>query len=710
MDNNNQYDKETFEIFKEECTAIINDFKIVLSDSEKFSNEEYITKLMRDAHSIKGSASITGLDKIQKKAHRIEDLLGELKTEKQEENYSKILAEINSLISETETEIKNTEFELKKENLSDEEIFEQINKNLNLLKTDTKYISNLFTFIDKIKITKNQTSVNDIINTILSILKNFQNAGEVKDTNLINILCGAFKILKKVISDNNHYYYDELFLLKQRLSVAEQMTDFSSIVNKKTPEKIVHNTETEMQKNKFSITNVFENFSESSIRTLRIDSAKLDLLYEKICSVGELSLELKQKSEKIKYIAENFSEKIFEFEKINSDLINLAESESIKSEFKKMSDEIQKMTTNLEKCQQLMKEYEKINSSADDKEEIYSNTLREIYSIVKNVRKLPIGVILHMFPRMVRNLAEKENKEVEIDITGGEILADKKILEEIKMPVLHLLRNAVDHGIETPDVREKNGKSRAGKISLTVTTTGKIFKISVQDDGCGINFTKIKAKLLKENLLKDVKQLNKHDFLKFLFIPGFSTEDKVTEISGRGMGLDIVNSKISEMGGNVRIVPNKKQGTEIIIELPVDIMPFECLKKSASASVQNDYSILLVDDSQTTKMFFKKILEDEGFKVTALENGKEALKELKNNKYNLLISDVEMPVMNGAELTAKIRKNRQLKNLPVLIISMLPEYKINHLFQNIDVNAVINKIEFNKTTFINTVKYLLDEN
>ncbi len=160
----------------------------------------------------------------------------------------------------------------------------------------------------------------------------------------------------------------------------------------------------------------------------------------------------------------------------------------------------------------------------------------------------------------------------------------------------------------------------------------------------------------------------------------------------------------------MHISTTKKNGTEIIIELPVEITPFCYSEKAAPKKKKNDFNVILVDDSQTTKLFFKKLLEDEGYKVTAFENGKDTLKELKSKKYDLLISDVEMPVMNGAELTSKIRKNKQLKNLPILIISMLPEYKIKNLFKDIDVDAVINKSDFNKSVFINTVKYLLDEN
>ena len=707
MSNINQYDKETFEIFKEECTAIINDFKIILSDSKKYSSEEYITKLMRDAHSIKGSASIIGLDNIQKKAHKIEDLLGEMKNSQGKENYSTLLADVNLLISQIEENIKNSDYDLKNEKMKPEEIFVEINKNLNMLKTDISYVDVLISLIAEID--QKNVALKNILDITVSALQKIKVNGEIKDKNLINIISGAFKILKKVIIDKNEDYYDELFLLKQRLSVAEQMIVVSGMsksgdIGEKNDKSIQN-----LPKSKISISNVFENFHESSIRTLRIDSSKLDVLYEKICALGQCSVFLNKKAEKIKHVAEKFSENIFEFEKINSDLINMTEGENPKLNLKNLLEEIQKMTTNISNCQNLMKEYEILNTSAIDKEKLYKDNILEIYSLVKNVRKLPIGVILHMFPRMVRDLAEKENKEVEMDITGGEILVDKKILDEIKMPILHLLRNAVDHGIELPTEREKNGKQRAGKIAINVSIVGDKLKISVKDDGCGINFTKIKAKLLKENLLKDVKQLNKHDFLKFLFIPGFSTEDKVTEISGRGMGLDIVNSTINEMHGDVQISTDKKNGTEVIIELPVDIVPFSYSAKAFSGD-KNNIEIMLVDDSQTTKMFFKKILEDEGYKVSAFENGKDAFKELKNHKYNLVISDVEMPVMNGAELTYKIRKDKQLKDIPVLIISMLPEYKINHLFKDIDVDAVINKSDFSKSVFVNTIKYLLDEN
>lgn len=707
MENFNQYDNETAEIFKEECSAIINDFKTILNNSENFTNDEYITKLMRDAHSIKGSAGIMGMDFVQKLAHHVEDLLGDIKNSVDNNQRIDLVAQIKILILQIEENINNSQSQYQEEQkLSIDELFLEISKNITILKSKPEVVEKLIELISYINSYELNNEVKNILSSCLAILSKVKKSGRV-DSSLVTVLSGAFKILNKIVIENNSKYYDELFLLKQRLSVAEQMADFSV-----PREESVNVSSEPVVKQKIEINNVFGNFAHSSIKTLRIDSSKLDKLFNDVCEIGKISVSIQGRVEKLKNIADQFSEHIFEFEKILSDLTNYVESKDSLIESQILSDEIKKMQSNLINSQNLMLQYENLNSSDDCSDKDFRERIFEIYSIIENVRKLPIGVILHMYPRMVRDIAEKENKEVEMDIIGGENLVDKQILDELKMPILHLLRNAVDHGIELPEEREKQGKSRIGKISVSVTTYSDKIKISVKDDGCGINFPKIKAKVLQEKKLgiKDIKSLNKHDFIKMLFNPGFSTEDKVTEISGRGIGLDIVYTKIAELNGQIQIQTDKKEGTEIIMEIPLNNLPFSSISNSNKEQNSNaNTKIILIDDSQTTKMYMKKILLDEGYSVTAFSSAKDALKELKLNHYDLLISDVEMPGMDGAELTLKVRGNKKLKDIPILIVSMLPEHKVNHLFKNLDVNAFINKSEFNKNVFLNTVRYLLED-
>lgn len=350
--------------------------------------------------------------------------------------------------------------------------------------------------------------------------------------------------------------------------------DCSSLKNNSTAVQKQLNS---VQKQKIELQNIFTNLQQGSIKTLRIETEKLDKLCENIAELGKISENSQSEFKKISDIAILFTGKIFEFEKMLANLKIYIETENKQNKDKDniIRPEVARAEQNLREMQKLAEQFEIITGEQDKLDYKFFQIYSDVRKTIHNIRNLPLGVILHMFPRMVRDIAETEKKEVEIEITGGETFVDKKILEEIKMPLIHLLRNAVDHGLEYPQEREKLGKSRAGKISVSAKNTKDKVIICVKDDGCGINFDKIKAKALEKKLLgkQEIKSLKKNDFINMIFRPGFSTEDKVTEISGRGIGLDIVYTKISELGGNITINTEKGKGTEIVMELPFGFLP-----------------------------------------------------------------------------------------------------------------------------------------
>ncbi len=685
----NSFDiEETVVIFKEESKSILTDFIRQLSIYEKNNDIEIITRLMRDAHSIKGSAGIVGLSNVQKLAHSAEDLLSEIKNgELSKQKIADNIAEIKIIIAEITKSIKSLD-----ENGSFEDKINEILKLIPTLKTDKSAAIALLKLTSSLK-TEN-SEIDEILKVCEKIFEKVQNCDKT-DNNLTNTLSSTFKIIKKVICDDSKS--EDLFFLKQRISIAEQM------INVQVPPKIPQPKTTTN-----NITDILKTLGQGSIRTLRIESDKLDKLFVNVGNLCNIANKSHKNFQNLSDIATKFSSKMFELEKSLNELKTLVNDKNNSGNLvTKLSDEIQKNQQNLSEIQQMFCDYEKIN---EEESEIFSKVekyLSNISKTVQGVRMLPIGVILHMFPRMVRDIAQNEQKEVDIEITGAEVSVDKQILDEIKTPIIHLLRNAVDHGTERPDERETKGKPRAGLISVNAKKSGKTLTISVKDDGCGIDFDKIKQKALSDNFLtqEEIDNAKKSDLLNLILKAGFTTQDKVTEISGRGMGLDIVDSKIKELGGKIKINTEDGTGTEILLEIPMvtSSTPVNIPEKHYDKAKK----IVVIDDSQTTKIYFSTLLQNAGYNVLSFNNPLDGLKEIQQNNCDLLISDIEMPEMNGVELISKLRQDEKFKNLPIITISMLPIEQTQKMFGDTFVDFMLNKSNFNEQKLLDKVKSLL---
>lgn len=202
---------------------------------------------------------------------------------------------------------------------------------------------------------------------------------------------------------------------------------------------------------------------------------------------------------------------------------------------------------------------------------LFGRHMNEVQNIIMKVRMVPVGNAFYKFSRVVRDLARQCSKEVELQIQGGETELDKTLVEEIGDPLVHLIRNCVDHGIESPDQRIKVGKSRKGKIRLTAAQQGNSIVICVEDDGQGLDVEKIRSKAIKNGLITEDEQLSQSDVFNLIFEPGFSTAEKVTNISGRGVGMDVVKRNIQKLKGIVGIDSVFGQGTKISIKLPITL-------------------------------------------------------------------------------------------------------------------------------------------
>nr|WP_024307722.1 chemotaxis protein CheA [Pseudomonas sp. P818] len=201
----------------------------------------------------------------------------------------------------------------------------------------------------------------------------------------------------------------------------------------------------------------------------------------------------------------------------------------------------------------------------------------DLQTSVMKTRMQPIKKVFGRFPRLVRDLARNLKKEINLELVGEETDLDKNLVEALADPLVHLVRNAVDHGVETPEEREKAGKARAGRVVLSAEQEGDHILLSITDDGKGMDADILRAKAVEKGLLdKDAaERLNEFECYNLIFAPGFSTKTEISDVSGRGVGMDVVKTKISQLNGTVNVFSQKGQGSKIVIKVPLTlaIMP-----------------------------------------------------------------------------------------------------------------------------------------
>ncbi|MHC1610230.1 MAG: chemotaxis protein CheW [Candidatus Methanospirareceae archaeon] len=202
---------------------------------------------------------------------------------------------------------------------------------------------------------------------------------------------------------------------------------------------------------------------------------------------------------------------------------------------------------------------------------VVERTISDLQYEVTQMKMIPVEHVFNRFPKLVRDIYRAQGKEVEFIVEGKEIELDRTVLDEIVEPILHLLRNSVDHGIEPPEERERQGKRRKGRIKLAAQRETGHVKIIVEDDGKGMDAEVLKEKAVSKGLIsaEEASTLADEDAFKLIFIPGFSTSEKTTEVSGRGVGMGVVKTKVEALGGSVEIQSRKCVGTRITLKLPL---------------------------------------------------------------------------------------------------------------------------------------------
>jgi two-component system chemotaxis sensor kinase CheA len=475
---------------------------------------------------------------------------------------------------------------------------------------------------------------------------------------------------------------------------------------------------------------------------------------------------------------------------------------------------------------------------------------QQVQQDVRQTRMAPAESVFQGFRKMVRDLARDEGKQVEFSVTGLDVLADRMVLQTLKDPLMHMLRNAVTHGIEQPEQRLQRGKSETGRIELRLDTFGNRLRVLVDDDGRGIDLTCVADVALRRGLISssDAVDRSPDEIAKLIFQPGFSTSKVVTELSGRGIGLSVVYEAVARLQGEVQLYPKEGPGAAIRISAPLSIathrllfvacgahsfaiplhaverllrikvadvktvegkpivnfqrelVPLvslahllgigdaeyqvdgdsvqvailragtrrfaigidacvaerDCLirefdgpaatipkfaggvlledggvalvinpaeligdfkpsrqvpaiKSVARPAERRRPTVLVVDDSFTTRTLEKTLLEAHGYEVRIAVDGAEALTQLSGDAHgvDLIISDVQMPRLDGFGLLAEIKKNKRLASLPVILVTSLDKREDQERGLSLGADAYIVKRKFDHEDLLNTIRQIL---
>ena len=471
---------------------------------------------------------------------------------------------------------------------------------------------------------------------------------------------------------------------------------------------------------------------------------------------------------------------------------------------------------------------------------------------VMKVRMLPVSTVFDALPRLVRDVAREKGKEVDLQMEGGETELDRKVLEEIKDPLIHLLRNSVDHGIEPPGEREKAGKPRQGTITLRAFQKGNSIVIEVADDGGGINLDRVKQAALKNGVLApdDLETISDDEARQLIFVSGVSTSTIITDISGRGVGMDVVRKNVERLHGQVDVVSTPGEGATMTLTLPLTLattqellvrvqdqtygIPISAVERilrinrqdistvegreaivvdkdpvslvqlsnvlelpqqereearsdekmpavilgtgrrrivflvdgvvgqqesvvkslgrqlsrvrnvagatilgsgkvimtlnptdlvksarlvkgqpafarqvSTTEKVVKRQTILVVDDSLTTRTLERNILETAGYEVKVASDGVEAMSVLQSDECDLIVTDILMPNMDGFELTAAVKGDSRLGDTPIVLVTALESREDKERGINIGADAYIVKSSFDQESLLQTVEQLI---
>ena len=241
----------------------------------------------------------------------------------------------------------------------------------------------------------------------------------------------------------------------------------------------------------------------------------------------------------------------------------------------------------------------------------------ELQEGVMKIRMVPINQIFSRFPRVVRDLQRDLGKKIDLVIEGEDTELDKSVVEDLLDPIMHCVRNSVDHGVESPEQRLANGKSETGKVLLKASNEGNQIVIEIADDGAGIDVQKVRNKAIQKGIIHPDKVVTDQEAYQLIFEPGFSTADKISSVSGRGVGLDVVKTMIDKLNGTVNVSSSKGKGTTFTIKLPLTLAIIQGLLVKVGKQI---YSIPIASVIESQRIKPEEIKTIDNYEVLNVRN------------------------------------------------------------------------------------------
>jgi len=580
--------------------------KNLLSLEKDQTNEKSINEIFRVAHTIKGGAATLGYNEIKELTHLMEDVLDLVRKKKITLDHSR-----TNILLQCKDEIERMLLEREKDNVyisektkSLKKVLENIKKSagLSIEKKSEQKVENveperksqeLTEIFEFIKLNNFELStLSELVSkgeNVFLVFYEFNENYEMKDVApfqvyaLLNDVANVIKIVPSLQELENIFVKKVCFIIStkknkdeiERKTYLSEMVDkisfysvnldlintFSSFLGKKEQETVGETIDKKARGEKKGE----EEIQKRGLTTIRIESYKVD---ELLNLVGELII--------------------------------------AKSAFTELYDIIEKVENSFRMClKEFLSGVLKLNLSRDNKDNeeknlILLDSFNDLFSLFDNYREniqkltrissslqesvmslrmVPIQMIFSRFPRLVRDMAEKMNKKVEFVIEGVETEIDKSIVDDLFDPLIHIIRNSLDHGIESPEERKALGKPETGRIVLKAYQEGDSIVIEASDDGRGVDIEMLKKKALESKIIPRelVERMSPKELVALIFLPGFSTAKKVTELSGRGVGMDVVKKKIEELGGRVNFSTAKNKGSKVTIRLPLTLAIIQAL-------------------------------------------------------------------------------------------------------------------------------------
>ncbi len=538
----NQY----IDVFVEEAKEHLQNMNEALLELEKdTSNTSLINEIFRIAHTLKGMSGTMGFINMSNLTHEMENVLHGVRS-----NVVTLNEDIIDIIFEC---------------------FDMLDYSINLIATngqekDDDYkdlIHKLRSISDDSQMQENRDEsshkkLEDINEYVLNILEEAKNKGLIsyKIDIILSTSC-MLKAARAFIIFNNLESIGEIVYSNPSVEDIEDEKFDSKF-------SVVFISEFNSEKIKEELSSISE-IDDFSINRLDVDSlmTNLQTIEENTEKSNKFKKELLKRNEKDE--TTNRTNMIGKTVRVDIDrLDNLMNLVSELIIIKTRMDELSQ-SSNKENMAEAIEYLERITTS--------------IHDAVMKVRMVPIERVFNRFPRMVRDLSKELEKEINLQMSGKDTEVDRTVIDEIGEPLIHIIRNSIDHGIETPEERIKRGKKKEGTIILKAYANGNSVIIEAEDDGKGLDGNEIKEKAIQKGVIskQEGELLSEEEAIALLFTPGFSTTEEVSDISGRGVGLDVVKSKIESISGSIEVDTKLYKGTKFTIRLPLTLAIIQAL-------------------------------------------------------------------------------------------------------------------------------------